>query len=282
MSGRKRIYRVAAVLAIAVASGQGVEHIRESNRASSAAIVQAQAPLPADDASKLRGITSVASTTDPAQGGKCSVSMVLGAAPSAMINLSLASPCARGERVVIRYSDISFTTLTGADGTLRLQLPALERETLVAAYFEGSAIALAKVTVPDIGDFVRFGVEMPFPAKFDLRAMEGDTLYVGSSGTVPRDATSRIHTLGAPAVSDRIISQVYTFSGLDMTDSALSVEVRITEETCGQTLPLTAVLSRGGVLESAEHRISVPLCGTSGDILVLKNLLHDLRLAVPN
>jgi hypothetical protein len=282
MRGRKRALRVFSLLAIAVATGQGVEHIRNANPAMASAEA-ADPSVPADDGlTGLRGVTMVAATTDPGHNSKCGVSIALAAAPSAMIDVDLSAPCARGERVVIRYSDISFTAMTGADGTLEMQLPALETETLVAAYFEGSAIALGKVAVPDAVAYTRLGVEMPYPARFALRAQEGDMLYVGGAGAQPPYSRSPIRTLGAMNGSDRIVAQVYTYSSQDLKAGDLSVELRITEDTCGQTLPLRAVLSSEGRLTKVEHSVAVPLCGTSGDILVLKNLLHDLRLASRN
>jgi hypothetical protein len=282
MSGRKRALRVFSLLAIAVATGQGVEHIRDSNRAMASVDTADPAPSTDDGLTGLRGVTMVAATTEPGANSKCGVSITLAAAPSAMIDVDLSAPCARGERVVIRYSDISFTAMTGADGTLEMQLPALEAETLVAAYFEGSAIALGKITVPDAAAHTRLGVEMPYPARFALRAREGDMLYVGGAGAQPPYSRSPIRTLGAVNGSDRIVAQVYTFPSQDLNASDLSVELRITEDTCGQTLPLTAVLSSNGRLSKVEHSVAVPLCGTSGDILVLKNLLRDLRVAARN
>jgi hypothetical protein len=282
MIGRRRAFRVFCVLAIAVATGQGVEHIRDSGRAIASAGTADAPPATADGLGGVRGVTMVAATKDPGQKGKCGVAMTLAPAPSAMINVALTAPCARGERVVLRYSDLSFTAMTGADGKLQMQLPALEEETLVAAYFEGSAIALAKVAVPDVANHVRFGIEMQHPARFALRAQEGAMLYVGGGGPQSSDPHSPIQTLGSVTGSDRIVAQVYSFPGLTPVETDLSVEVRITEETCGRTLPLTAILSRAGRVTRVEHSVAVPLCGTSGDILVLKNLLHDLRLATPN
>ncbi len=282
MNLRKRAMRVVAVLGVAFAAGQVAETLRppSDNVAVGAASADASAMSEVDLLTDLRGITPVAaSMNDPAAVG-CVPTLDLVAAPLGMIDLTLTAPCNLGERVVIRHAGLSFTAQTNPDGVLRLQLPALEPEALVAAYFDSAQIALAKVAVPDATDHIRFAVQMPHPAQFDLRAEADGQVYVGSYGRSADLPGRSIQPLGLGTVAQPLLAQVYSYPAAD-TAANLTVEVKITPDTCGRTLPVETLLARGGKVTLTKVAVAVPLCGTSGDILVLKNLLRDLTLAAP-
>ncbi|MDM7931618.1 hypothetical protein [Tabrizicola sp.] len=304
MIGRKRILRVVAVLSVAVAAGELVETLRPTVATArlEAAVSVGQPELTAaigtpgnslpgsaslddgtgDGLPRLTGITPVAATAEGRGPQACDVALGLTAAAGAMIDLALSAPCHRGERVVIRHSGLSFTAVTPPEGQLRLQIPALEADALVAAYFDGSEMTLATVSVPDAAAHVRFGVQMHLPAQFDLRAEENGQVFSGSSGGRTADGGLRkIALLGTAKVAQPLLAQVYTLPADDPSSADLTVELRITPETCGRTLPVETILARGGKVTLATLAVEVPLCGTSGDILLLKNLLRDLTLAAP-
>jgi hypothetical protein len=281
MGGRKRVVRVVAVLTIALLTGQAVEHLRDSSRlAASPEHASPKAPDAEDlGLDGIGRITPVAARLEAANG--CAVSLTLTPQPGAMIALDLSAPCKPSERVVLRYSGLSFSAVTSAAGRVQLALPAFERDTLVTGYFEDAEVALAAVDVTDLGGITRFAVEMAHPAQYALRAQVDGLVYVGSAGFSAADAHPRIHVLGTSAVAQPILAQVYDFPSADLAATNLTVEVKITPETCGQTLPMTSLLSQDGAITLTKARVAIPLCGTSGDILVLKNLLPDLTLATP-
>lgn len=281
MNVRKNTLRVVSVLAVAVAAGQLVETLRDAPADGGSVANASSAALPMPDAlSGLRSITPVAATLDDPSAVGCRPALSLAAADLGMIDVSLAAPCNRGERVVIRHAGMAFTAQTSPDGMLNLQLPALEEEAVVAAYFDSSQIALAKVAVPDAASHVRFVVQIPHPAQFDLRAEEGEQVLIGSYGRMA-DATGRsILPLGVGTVGHPILAQVYSYPAGDEA-ADLTVEVKITPETCGKMVPMETLLANGGKVTLTKVAVSVPLCGTSGDILVLKNLLRDMTLAAP-
>jgi hypothetical protein len=297
MLGRKRLLRVTAVLSVAIATGQAVESIRSS---ASVAEASGSAPMgllalnehlpssaslypggmnPLPD---LIGITPVTATSVKPDADACAPDLSLTAAAGAMVDIALRAPCHAGERIVIRHSGISFTSQMGLDGRLSLSLPALETEALVAAYFEGSAVALATVVVPDVAERSRFAFQAPFPVMFELRAEEGDTIHVGGFGASGLTASGQIVTLGSDAVAQPLLAQVYTFPGIDLGSSKLSVEVRITDQTCSRSFVAETRISQGGAVTAQTLPFAVPICGTSGDILLLKNLVPDPTLTVPN
>jgi hypothetical protein len=300
MLGRKRILRVIAVLSVAVAAGQTVETLRAPGQAQGQSAAAADArnvaiqpgsslPSAASLASgtatglpDLAGITPVSAAAEARENTECAPSMALSVLDGAMIDLVLDAPCNPGERVVIRHSGLSFTARTGAEGQLSLRLPALEAEALVAAYFDGSKVALAEVMVPEIAGFTRFAVQAAAPLQFDLRVIDGGTVYSGTGAHAMGGGDGRIVLLGTQSVTGPITAQVYTFPAGNPGNADLTVEVRITEGTCSRTLPVETLLSNGGLLTPKTHAVSMPLCGTAGDILVLKNLVPAPKLAVPN
>lgn len=282
MSGRKRAVRIIAVLSVALAAGQVAESMRRPVQNAAPLADLAAVASPGDSLPALSGITSVAATTQDRAKPRCAPSLDLTTAPFAMIDLALTAPCNKAERVVIRHAGLSFTAVTSPEGTLRLQLPALEPEALVAAYFDGSQIALGKIAVPDATDHIRFAVQMPHSVDFALRADD-----LGQSGADdPRpayeDGPSRLQTLGQGTVAHPLRAQVYSYSAAGPAPSDVAVEIKINADTCGRTLPAEALLARGGKVTLTKLSVAMPLCGTSSDILVLKNLLSDMTLAAPN
>jgi hypothetical protein len=229
--------------------------------------------------SALVGITSVAATADNRSSGECDASLSLSADAAGMIDVTVHAPCDPGERVVIRHAGLSFTARTGADGRFDVRIPALETEALVAAYFEGSEVVLANVSVPGLRGKARFAVQMEHPVRFDLRAEEDGQVYAANSATAGQGP---IVTLGNLAVPDPIQTQVYTFPADSLTDSIVTVEVRIDPATCSGTFPAATVTSVDGSVIRDSISVALPLCGTSGDILVLKNLVQDPTLATSN
>ena len=300
MIGRKRILRVIAVFSVALAAGQTVESLRSAGAGTKAGIAVALAdsptampganlPMSASLAAGtaaglpiLAGITPVSAVADRSDKTACTPTLAVAAAEGATIRLSLVAPCHPGERVVIRHSGLSFTARTGVDGTLSLILPALEVDALVAAYFDGSTVALAQVSVPEAARVTRFVVQAAAPVQFDLRAVEGGVVYAGSGAHAREGLADRIVTLGTQSVAQPVVAQVYTFPAGTRDAIDLTVELRITADTCSRTFPVDTLLTRAGTLRQKTLAVAVPLCGTSGDILVLNNLVPAPTLAVQN
>jgi hypothetical protein len=273
MRGRKRLLRVIAVLLIAMATGHAVETLRATQPAATALAAEGAPPVLAD----LAGITPVAATAER-PGDPCAPVLDLAAAPGAMIRLVLFAPCKVGERVLLRHSGLSFTAQIGLEGTLDLTLPALAEQALVAAYFEGSGAVLQSVTVSDAARHPRFAFQAAYPLQFDLRVEEAGHLYSGrGSGT----AAGPIMTLGTSAVGQPILAQVYSFPGPDLTAVDLTVELRITPDTCSRSFVAETLVAEGGSVRVNLVPVAVPLCGTAGDILVLKNLVGTPTLLLP-
>lgn len=225
-------------------------------------------------------ITSVAATTETSAADQCRPRMDLGAAPGAMILLSLSAPCNRNERIVIRHSGLSFTARTEPGGTVRMLIPAMKPEAMVAVYLADAQLVLGKVAVPDASSYARFAISWEWPADLELRAIDGEKVLVGTAAAFAGEA-QRVISLGTSDVQSPVMAHVYSTLGQDLGQVQLTGELRITPSSCGRTLRLDTVYAAGGHATLEEQQVAVPLCGTAGDILLLKNLGADLKLAAP-
>lgn len=286
--GRKLfLLRVFSVFSVAMAAGHFVQSSRSSgfdpelvNLAAAETFSTGRSGI---GLPQLSDITPVAGTVTAIGKDVCAVKLTLAPAPGAMIDLLLSAPCNLGERVVVRHSGLSFSASIGAEGQLRLKFPAFAADALVATYLDGSEIVLAKVAVPEVSSYFRFAVQMPYTSHFDLRATEGERVYVAGEADGDGDGDPwRILGLGSMKSASPLLSQVYSILKAGLVAPDLTVELRISDETCGKTLPAETILSDSGRISQLRFDVAVPACGASGDILLLKNLLADLTLAVPD
>lgn len=229
---------------------------------------------------ELTGITSVAASTASASGDHCRPAMQLTAVAGAMIHLSLAAPCNRNQRIVVRHSGLTFAVRTRTDGSATILFPAMKTDATVAVYLTDARLVLGKVTVPDVAGYSRLAVMWEWPADVALRVTDGEKVLVGTSPRIGGEGPL-VMSLGTPDVQSPVMAQVYSVPGRDLDQALLTGELRITPASCGRTLRLETVRSDAGVTSVQEQSVPVPLCGTAGDILVLKNLGADPKLALP-
>jgi hypothetical protein len=136
------------------------------------------------------------------------------------------------------------------------------------------------VSVPDADGHTRFALVWEFPAELELRVTDGEKVLVGSS-IVSGDDMQRVLSLGSASVQSPVLARVYTVPGGTLGDAEITGELRITPASCGRTLRVETLFSAAGKVTRTERQITVPLCGTAGDILVLKNLAPATKLSAP-
>lgn len=298
----KKALRVSAVVIVALAAGHAAETLKapvgqaafslESLRAlptpehaarAAADPIPQSASLNAPDKPGLddvTGITTIAATVPDRSDDPCQPILGLSAMPGAMLALSLAAPCNANQRVVIRHAGLAFTAQTDGSGRLSQVLPGLREDALVAAYLEGSQVILGRARVPDAADFTRVALIWDRPAELELRVTRGEKLMVGSRRPAESGA-EQVLVLGTPDAPVPVLASVYSVAMTDLGNAEISAELRITPATCGRTLRLTVLTANRGAVLETERLVPVPLCGTSGNILVLKNLVPALKLATP-
>jgi hypothetical protein len=302
MLWRYKILRISAALGVAFGAAHTAERLKAPAAEQSVLVAAARIASDADpkvaaehstvpqsaslsDPGKpgmddLVGITPVAATLPVAGGDRCRPSLELSTLPGAMVHLSLSAPCNRNERVVIRHSGLSFAVRTQVDGTLTSLVPALKTEAMVAVYLQDSRLVLGKISVPDAVGYSRLALVWEPPAELELRVTDGHKVLVGNS-TPMLGEEQHVIALGQESVQSPVLARVYSVPGTDLGQVEITGELRITPANCGRTLRLDTVYSSGGVASQTERAISVPLCGTAGDILLLKNLGAHLKLAAP-
>lgn len=300
MLWRQKILRIAAALGVAFAAAHTAERLKAP--AEGALLVAAMQDQPDENAAAFPtsavpqsaslngpvgngqgdviGITSLAAETPPADSDHCQPNLDLAALPGALIHLALSAPCNRGERIIVRHSGLSFTAKTQADGLATVTMPALKSDAMVAVYLQDSRLILGKVFVPDASEYSRFAMVWELPAELELRVTEGSKVLVGSA--MPAAGSGRqVMALGVPSVPSPVLARVYSVPGQSLGEADITGELRITPTTCGRTLRIGTVVSLQGVSSTTDRTVAVPLCGTAGDILVLKNLAPALKLAAP-
>ena len=83
--------------------------------------------------------------------------------------------------------------------------------------------------------------------------------------------------LGNGSVDLPMLAEVYTYPEAGKTE--VVVEAEVTEATCGREMLGETILSSRGAIEVQELTLAMPDCLAMGDILVLKNLAPDTKLA---
>jgi hypothetical protein len=230
----------------------------------------------------------------PAESGfDCDIDMTATPIAGAMISVTLNAPCHGSERVTLHHNGLMFTDLMQPDGTLSVDVPALNETALVIASFldGGGAVATAEITSVPFYDRVvlqwrgNSGLQL-HAREFDAQYFTAGHIWQGSVSDVTRAAKGQggfLTTLGSTDAPDALLAEVYTFP-TGMTDTsgtvALTVEAEILASNCNTSVEAQTLEIRNGKdLTSKELTIDVPGCDAVGDFLLLKNLVEDLTIA---
>lgn len=283
MADYKRYALAAGTLGIIVLTGQVMEM---SSQSEEARITELQAlPLPVElsqielTAAETELIGST--TSQPAAPQKtpvetaetCDIELSLTPQAGAMAAFDLAAPCAPNERVTIHHNGLMFTEATNALGELHLTVPVLSENAVFIASFAGGQSAVATAQVADLQAYHRAAVQMEGDA--------GASLYVAEKGTASAGSIIR---LGNAALEVPLTAQVYSIAFAELGPLAavsLGVDIEITAANCGKDIEAqTLQLMRGGDITVHDLDLSMPDCEATGDFLMLKNVLNNLKVAV--
>ena len=235
------------------------------------------------------GVTG-AGSDNPAQ--KCTLSLDLLPEPSAMIGITLLAPCRAHERVVLRHGGLAVTAKTSGNGALFVSLPALNEAASVTIRFSDGQVVEGAVSVPDAAQLRRFGVQWMGDDAFQLHAFETGADY-GEPGHVSAadphlplagaDAAGGfLSVLGDDQVDLPMLAEVYTYPSTNAAPVRLVVEAAVTKVTCGREILGETIADAGGEITMTDLTLTMPDCSAIGDILVLKNLDPDLKIAAAN
>lgn len=223
----------------------------------------------------------------------CDMGLSVAATPAAMLALRVDAPCRTNARVVIRHAGLAITGRTNDLGQMQVGIPALAAQARVSVAFADGATLSAGAEVPDLADFDRVGIQWPGKAAFELHALEFGATE-NSRGHVSavdprnpaygeRGAGGFMSILGDAGVAEPLLAEVYSFPAARMTQSGtvrIYLEAAVTPDTCGRVITgKTLDLRQGSRLRMMDLSLPMPDCDALGQLLVLKNLLPDMKIA---
>lgn len=304
---RQRIIRVAAIVAVAGATGFVMQSQDKAQPRIAAAVEPpaapaiapqavaalpaapvAEAPVAAAPAPIAVAVATSAPEPAPTPIAKteptCSDDMALIAQPGAMLDLGLLATCRPDQRVLIRHGGLVITGRTSSAGTLIASVPALASPAEVTLAFADGTEVSQTVAVPDLSDFDRFGVQWMQGDAFQLHAfapaMGGEVF--GDTTPRPGPAGGFLTRLGDATAPRPLLAEVYTYpaklralSG----DVALNIESAITATTCGREILGETLQLSAGRLTLRDLTIEMPGCEAVGEYVVLPNPVAPEKLA---
>lgn len=219
----------------------------------------------------------------------CPVTLTLAPQANAMIGLALQAPCHADERVVLQHAGLAITEMTGASGLLSASLPALDAGGSVTLRFGDGTAVTQSLAMPEVAGMRRFAVQWQDRDSFQLHGFENGADY-GQPGHVwamapnaplpgVAPAGGYLTALGNPAAPLPMLAQVYTFPA---GKADVVIEAEVTEATCGRELLGETLVSEAGRARVSELNVAMPGCEAKGDILVLRNLAEDMKIAAAN
>lgn len=219
----------------------------------------------------------------------CDEDVRVTAAPDAALDIEIDAPCAAGATVRISHAGLDVALRLDDDGRLALVLPALQQAAEVEIAIADGVPAARQVRVEGLAAHDRVALNWIGPGRVALHALEFGS-RPGEAGHVSAQRPTGGSTSGGTITSfgesdlPRVArAQVYSFpSALNGRAGSirLAASVAVDGENCGKPLSIRAIRATGGEASLvAITEMILPPCSETGDILVLKNLFGDLKIA---
>ncbi len=222
----------------------------------------------------------------------CENEMDLAVVADAVIEITLLSPCHPNERMVLRHGPLAVTAQTTAMGSAFLKIPALNTDGAVSLRFADGSTIEGAILVPDLANLRRFAVQWMDRDTFGVNAFENGSGYgapghisAANPGKLPLTGDSDggyLMILGSVDVAPAMLAEVYTYPADNIATVEVSIEAEVTADTCGRELLGEVITSDAGQSDVTDLALAMPDCTVMGDILVLKNPVQNLTLAVAN
>lgn len=258
-------------------------------------------PVPLPDKPRLRAMAASATSgiaadlpvEEPAPSFSCDITLTANPAAAAMVELSLSAPCMANESFTLHHNGMMFTEVTDAEGARNLTVPALSETALYMLSFANGETAAVTAEVTSVAYYDRVVVQWQGQAGLQIHAREYGADY-GQAGHVWVDAARDMAMAargeggfltrhGAGAAETVRMAEVYTFpTGIAQQggDVVLSVEAEVTELNCGRDVQAQSIeIHEGGRARVQDLVLAMPHCDATGDFLVLKNMVNDLKIA---
>lgn len=222
-------------------------------------------------------------------GFDCDPTLSMKERDAAMIEVRLFAPCHPGRPVTLRQGKLEIDLTTDAFGRAHTMLPALSEAATVTAVLGQTSIR-SSLHVAGAEAFSRVvliweGDQVFWMNAYELGAKRGEAGHIraGFGKTASRAVRGTGGFLVSLGDGSGRSAEVYSFpTGYSPMHGVvkLVVEADVTQETCGRAAHATA-LETGplGGMTVTDVRVTLPGCDRVGDVLELKNLLQDMRLA---
>lgn len=221
----------------------------------------------------------------------CPETLKVTAVPGGMAYVALNAPCRAGEVVTLSHSGISFDVTVPAPGRFAKTVPVLDTDQPFVASAETGLLAEARLSVAPADGFRHVALHATATSGLALHALEDGARH-GDDGHVwagaPREVLAGVRGEGGflthlgDSGTGHVV-EVYTFpvdAGGQAAPVAVSVELEVTPDNCGTDVS-GRLLQQGpdNAVEVFAITVAVPGCDATGDILVLKNILGDMKIA---
>ena len=224
----------------------------------------------------------------------CDRTLELSAAPHGSLAVNFIAGCNTSERVTVSHAGIVFAVQSSVLGVVALEIPALTRQAMVEVTLEDGTTLTDSVLVPDADSFDRVALQIEGEAAMALHAFEfgasyGDPGHVTFARPTPVQALTpgpkgEVILLGDPEVEQPVSTEIYSFPRGQATRGGavrLHIEAEVTPFSCGRVLDANVVQTEpGDNVRTVAFALEMPGCDAVGDILVLKNVLRDLKIAL--
>ncbi|ABD53205.1 hypothetical protein [Jannaschia sp. CCS1] len=219
----------------------------------------------------------------------CGINTTATAMPAAMVALDVTAPCRANAAVTITHSGLQIETSTDAVGLLTLDIPAFETPAFFSVTFADGVEEAVLVSLPDLQDYDRIGLNWQGDMGLELHAMEFGAAF-GDAGHIWQDTPAGPEVaiagdggfLSVVETGDSF-AQIYTLPRATLREGEqvrLSIDAPVTLANCTRdVLARTLRTEAAGPVDVTELTFTAPPCDAVGDVLVLQNLLDDLRLA---
>ncbi|MEZ5752374.1 MAG: hypothetical protein R3D60_10540 [Paracoccaceae bacterium] len=221
----------------------------------------------------------------------CQTWLVTTPADSAMIELSLYSPCDADTAVQIEHAEMTVDARLDSNGQLNTIFPALRQDARVSVtMLDGREVSDGTI-VADMAAYSRLIVGWSNPASLVVNVYENGAIF-GQPGHVnPRNARQPnmhgdgyLSMVGDPVLPYGRVAQVYTYPrGLVGGSNAISVEIEadITTTSCGRQVEAYAAQVDGtNAPELQQMTVELPGCDGVGGFVVLPDLVPQSAIAL--
>lgn len=247
------------------------------------------APSPIEEPARAPSNLITESTELSPLGLPCDISVTASAMPAAMVALDVMAPCRADASVTVAHSGLLITASTDSLGLLTLDVPAFETPAFFSVTFADGVEETVLIGLPDLREFDRIGLSWQGDMGLELHAMEFGAAF-GEQGHVwleapgaPEGAVAGDGGFLTVLEAGESYAQIYTLPRATLSEGdsvRLSIDAPITQANCTRVVMARTLRAEvGGPVNVTELTFTVPDCDAVGDVLVLQNLLDDLRLA---